>query len=99
MAPSVAVVGGGITGLSAAFHLARNLPPSARILLFERSNRAGGWLRSSPIAESKAHSAFTLESGPRTLRPNSLPVMELVGMLVTHGICEGHTRTILLLAV
>ncbi len=49
-APSVAVVGGGITGLVAAYRLRRLLGAHARIILLEGSERLGGKLRTVPLA-------------------------------------------------
>ena len=70
---NVLVLGAGITGLSAAYHLSRLLPPAtSRILLVERSPRVGGWLQSSNTRKPP------LEAGPRTLRPTSLAIIELV---------------------
>src|SRR5271168_2277268 len=42
---SVAILGGGITGLASAHYLARELP-KAQITLYEGSGRLGGWLQS-----------------------------------------------------
>lgn len=73
MSCSVAIIGGGITGLSAAFHLSRALP-TASIHILEKSDRLGGWLNSTPVSTT----GLALEAGPRTLRPNSLAIKELV---------------------
>src|SRR5690606_27570590 len=40
----VAVIGGGITGLTAAYYLARWLPASSRVTLYEGAGRLGGWI-------------------------------------------------------
>ncbi|KAJ2760150.1 oxygen-dependent protoporphyrinogen oxidase, partial [Coemansia nantahalensis] len=63
---AVTVLGGGITGLSAAWYLAQRLPPTARIALIEGSPRLGGWLRTDRRRASGAE--FLAEKGPRTLR-------------------------------
>ena len=47
---AVAVVGGGISGLVAAYRLRRSLGPAARIVVLERSSRLGGKLRTVPLA-------------------------------------------------
>jgi oxygen-dependent protoporphyrinogen oxidase len=47
---SVAVVGGGITGLAAAYRLRRLLGPVPRIILIEQSDRLGGKLRTVELA-------------------------------------------------
>jgi len=76
----VVILGGGITGLSAAFHLARK-HPTVQITLVEKSARFGGWVRSERI---KVHDSdgnrgsVLLEAGPRTIRPNAKSVLELV---------------------
>ncbi|MFF0813987.1 protoporphyrinogen oxidase [Rhodococcus sp. NPDC003318] len=47
---TVAVVGGGISGLTAAYRLRALLGPDARIVVLEESGRLGGKLRTVPIA-------------------------------------------------
>jgi len=89
---TVAVAGAGIAGLSAAHHLSRLLP-STRIVLLEREQRAGGWLRSvtaeteSPDwAEEDLSGSLLFEAGPRSIRPSGLAgwlTLELVRPLVT----------------
>ena len=80
---SVTVLGGGISGLSAAFHLARRFPARSgtRIVLVEKAPRLGGWIRAERVRveDTRGHRAdVVLESGPRTLRPNSNAILELV---------------------
>jgi oxygen-dependent protoporphyrinogen oxidase len=91
MAPPtrIAVIGGGLTGLSAAFHAARRFP-RAQVVLFERNQRIGGWVRShrveveAPAASGSENvkASILLECGPRTLRPavdgSGRAVLELV---------------------
>ncbi|KAH8105791.1 Protoporphyrinogen oxidase [Phellopilus nigrolimitatus] len=80
---SIAVLGGGITGLSAAFHLSRRFP-RARITLLEKSAREGGWIQSRRVDVKDAdgnRADVLLEAGPRTLRLNSGAVLELVNLL------------------
>jgi len=48
--PRVAVVGGGVSGLAAAYRLRRLLPPGARITVLEGSSRLGGALRTTELA-------------------------------------------------
>lgn len=50
LGPHVAVVGGGVSGLAAAYRLRRLLPPGARITLLEGSSRVGGALRTTELA-------------------------------------------------
>ena len=74
----VAVLGGGITGLTSAFYLSQAFP-SAKITVFETSDRFGGWVRSSKLDVGGKDVYF--EHGPRTLRPNdtnALATLDLV---------------------
>lgn len=71
----VVVVGGGITGLTSAFHVARKFP-STRVSLLEKESRYGGWLKSERVNVGNQH--VIVEAGPRTLRPNSFALLELV---------------------
>ena len=68
----VAVLGGGITGLSAAFSLSQRLPPSAyRIVLIEAQRQLGGWMGSErvPVYDTPESPKALFEAGPRTIRP------------------------------
>ncbi|GAB1863786.1 Protoporphyrinogen oxidase [Camponotus japonicus] len=60
------ILGGGISGLSAAYYAANNARNSA-ITLLEASNRVGGWIRSK-----RSPSGAIFEQGPRTIRPVGL---------------------------
>lgn len=77
---SIAILGGGLTGLSAAFHLSRRFPTTP-VVLINRDARFGGWVHSErlklPLANHE-DAAVLLEAGPRTLRPNAPGVLELV---------------------
>ncbi|KAK6340569.1 oxygen-dependent protoporphyrinogen oxidase [Orbilia brochopaga] len=66
---SVAILGGGITGLTAAYNL-RRYSPETKITLLEASPRTGGWVRTYTIPTAKGTIRF--ESGPRTLRPGTV---------------------------
>ncbi|KAF8338236.1 uncharacterized protein EI90DRAFT_2909240 [Cantharellus anzutake] len=86
---TITVLGAGITGLSTAFHLARFLPGSSRITLLEQRNTIGGWINSQKSllrADALTNTVgieqnVLLETGPRTLRPNNLALLELVNLL------------------
>ena len=67
-AKDIAVLGGGITGLTTAYHLARALP-DAKISIFERAGRLGGWVDSELIDVGPDESVL-FEWGPRSLRPD-----------------------------
>ena len=64
---SVAILGGGITGLVSAFELSGRRP-DLKITLFEGSNRLGGWLHSTSVDVGTGKVVF--EQGPRNLRPS-----------------------------
>ena len=75
---TVAVLGGGISGLSTAYYLARLAPSTTRILLIEGKERLGGWI------QSKRQEDVLFETGPRTLRPegvNGAILLEMVGFI------------------
>jgi oxygen-dependent protoporphyrinogen oxidase len=66
---SVAVIGGGITGLTAAWRLHRqNIP----VTLYEASGRVGG------VIKTVAQNGFLAECGPNTILETSAPVKSLV---------------------
>lgn len=78
---TIGILGGGISGLSAAYYLARFGPSSNKVVLIEGSKRVGGWVRSqrvgpgfypSPATAStrnKEQDGIVFEGGPRSLRP------------------------------
>ncbi|KAI0355823.1 Protoporphyrinogen oxidase [Trametes cingulata] len=83
---SVTIVGGGLSGLSAAFHLSRRFPAhtGTRITLVEKASRLGGWVRSERVRVKDQYgrqAEVLLESGPRTLRPASKAILELIHLL------------------
>ncbi|KAA0702801.1 Protoporphyrinogen oxidase [Triplophysa tibetana] len=59
----VAVVGGGIGGLSACHHLSKS-PNVSKVVLLEGSGRYGGWLNST-----RRDDGAVFELGPRGVRP------------------------------
>ncbi|KAK4005224.1 protoporphyrinogen oxidase [Daphnia magna] len=61
---TVAILGGGISGLAAAYKLSQIHPAPKRIVLFEAASRLGGWIHSS-----RNEDGVVYEHGPRTLRP------------------------------
>lgn len=67
---TVAVVGGGITGLTAAFHLASQ---GVTVRLFERSAQLGG-----PIRTERTPDGWLIEAGPNSLQESSRIVSTLI---------------------
>lgn len=65
---AIAVVGAGITGLSAAWKLAGN---GKRVVVYERRERVGGAIRSEREGE------WLLEYGPNTIQVKEPAIMEL----------------------
>ncbi|KAL7315995.1 oxygen-dependent protoporphyrinogen oxidase [Mucor circinelloides] len=89
---SIAVLGGGISGLSAAYYLARLAPASTKIVLIEGKDRLGGWIHSRRVAPGKysrdkvpqlsnEKDSILFEAGPRSLRPegpNGAILLEMI---------------------
>ncbi len=72
MVMKVAVLGGGIAGLSAAWNLARR----AEVTVYEAASRVGGWMDSTTTSNGAV-----FELGPRSLRTagaSARVAMELV---------------------
>ncbi|KAJ5125991.1 uncharacterized protein N7443_009031 [Penicillium atrosanguineum] len=75
---NLAVVGGGITGLTSAW-LASHNPKCTSVTLLEKEPRVGGWLQSEKVPVDGGHVLF--EYGPRTLRssfPGSMPLLTMM---------------------
>jgi protoporphyrinogen/coproporphyrinogen III oxidase len=69
------IVGGGITGLSAAWHLLKQ-NPKVKITLLEKENRLGGWIRTCN------EGGYLFEKGPRTFPFSRNPhLLELIRAL------------------
>ena len=64
----IAIVGGGISGLAAAWY-ARKKVPKAHITVYEASDRLGGWIQTKEIGE------FSFELGPRTFQVARCPLL------------------------
>lgn len=63
----VAVIGGGISGLSFSYFL-NKLRPDIKINIFESQNQPGGWIKSEYLQLKNEKQKVLLEKGPRTLR-------------------------------
>jgi len=66
---SVAIIGAGITGLTAAFYLKRKGVP---VTVYEAGARAGG------VIQSSRQNGFLAESGPNTILETSPKISELI---------------------
>lgn len=66
---SIAIIGAGITGLTAAFYLKRKGIP---VMVYEAGERTGGVIQSSRL------NGFLAESGPNTILETSLKISELI---------------------
>ncbi|KAK1600663.1 protoporphyrinogen oxidase [Colletotrichum navitas] len=66
----VAVIGGGITGLTTAHYLAKLLPETSNITVYEAANRLGGWIHTQEVdvEVNGQKNIVRFERGPRTLR-------------------------------
>lgn len=76
---NVAVIGGGLTGLTAAWRLVQD-PKCQKITLYEKSPQLGGWLQSERVEVGEGK-YVVFEHGPRTIRamqPAVLPMLDLV---------------------
>ena len=73
---NVAVIGGGITGLAAAFYLRKSLP-NARVMLFEGGSRLGGNIR------TERNGDFLIDAGPDSFlrtKPAALELCKELGL-------------------
>jgi protoporphyrinogen oxidase len=65
---NVAILGAGITALSAAYHLLLT-PNPPKITIYEKSDRVGGWLQSKYVDLKDGSGSVLFETGPRNIRP------------------------------
>ena len=89
------VIGGGVSGLSAAFYL-KTLVPSLHVTVHEASSALGGWIQTT-----RTDNGLVLEHGPRTIRPagpkgaNTLELVETLGLTSkVKPILYGHPSTL-----
>ncbi|SPO27876.1 related to HEM14 - Protoporphyrinogen oxidase involved in heme biosynthetic pathway [Ustilago trichophora] len=83
----IAVLGGGISGLTSAYRLAQQLPKHRYdVVLLEHQDRLGGWIQSERIGlpSGEEGGSALIEKGPRSIRPagySGLMMLELVRSL------------------
>jgi protoporphyrinogen/coproporphyrinogen III oxidase len=76
----ISILGGGISGLSAAFSIANRFK-NVKVKLFESTSRYGGWIKTE-----KRKNNVIFEAGPRTIRPkgiagnSTLELIEVLGL-------------------
>jgi protoporphyrinogen oxidase len=90
----IAVIGGGLTGITTAYYLGRWMP-QARITLYEANDRLGGWVHTDrrAVADGEGREGVVLfERGPRVVQPTTargqfddLVLYELAGQLGLGG--------------
>ena len=83
---SYAVLGGGVTGLSAAYFLRRKFP-HAKVTIYEASKRLGGWVDSETVQVDGGKVLF--EWGPRSLRPD----LSGPGKISAQLVCPSNARS------
>ncbi|XP_072548644.1 protoporphyrinogen oxidase [Salminus brasiliensis] len=80
MQKTVAVLGGGIGGLSACYHLSKSSQVS-KVVLLEASGRCGGWLSST-----RREDGAVFEHGPRGVRPAGAAGKHTLNMVCELGL-------------
>ncbi|KAI0117103.1 hypothetical protein F4814DRAFT_439621 [Daldinia grandis] len=85
----IAVLGGGITGLTTAHYLARHAK-NAHITVYDASNKFGGWVSGNLVSTNDKSDKILLQSGPRMLRsgpsPHKYDSLVLYDVLINLGI-------------
>ncbi|KAJ8930555.1 hypothetical protein NQ314_016636 [Rhamnusium bicolor] len=74
------VLGGGLSGLSAAYYLLKKLP-NKPIAIIEKSDRLGGWIKSNILNDG-----IIFEQGPRTIRPSGTPGINTLTLIDDLGL-------------
>ncbi|SNX86212.1 related to HEM14 - Protoporphyrinogen oxidase involved in heme biosynthetic pathway [Melanopsichium pennsylvanicum] len=87
----IAVIGGGISGLTSAYRLASQLPKDRYdIVLLEHQQRLGGWIQSERINLPSTTDGATalIEKGPRSIRPAGLAGLVMLELVRSLGLLE-----------
>lgn len=69
----IAILGGGLTGLTTAFYLTR-FHPGAKITIYETAERLGGWVDTERVdvkSDEGVPGTVVFERGPRTVAPQN----------------------------
>jgi oxygen-dependent protoporphyrinogen oxidase len=80
----IAILGGGIAGLSSAYFVSKTFP-KAQITLFEKGKETGGWIQSRRVeveGEDGKKGEVLFELGPRTLRNSTVTAGLVCGISV-----------------
>ncbi|CAO1631255.1 unnamed protein product [Parajaminaea phylloscopi] len=77
---TIAVLGGGLSGLTTTLYLSRLLPQH-RIILWETSDHLGGWVRSEKVHLPGSQGDAVLEAGPRSIRPKGAAGWRMIEMI------------------
>ncbi|PWN28427.1 Protoporphyrinogen oxidase [Jaminaea rosea] len=83
--PPIAVLGAGLSGLTTTLYLSRALP-HRRIILFEASQRLGGWVQSERLQLPSGKQSVLLEAGPRSVRPKGVSGWSTIETLHSLGL-------------
>nr|XP_027193662.1 protoporphyrinogen oxidase-like [Dermatophagoides pteronyssinus] len=88
MTKSIAIIGSGISGLSAAYYLLQksiqNGQKIGKIYLIEQRSRVGGWLHSKSIDNGQDY----FELGPRTISLNSYAGINCLSLVNSIGLAD-----------
>ncbi|KAJ8973512.1 hypothetical protein NQ317_000440 [Molorchus minor] len=79
------ILGGGLTGLSAAYYLLKRIP-NQKVTLVESSHRLGGWIKSNVLDNE-----VIFEQGPRTIRPQGKPGANTLSLIDDLGLSSKIT--------
>ncbi len=81
MKEKVIILGGGVTGLTSAWALARS-KPNSQVVLLESQSTPGGWIQSVRCPDGAVH-----EIGPRSMRFRYRAGKQALAM-VGHRVCS-----------
>ncbi|GAK68420.1 DUF185-domain-containing protein [Moesziomyces antarcticus] len=94
----IAVLGGGIAGLTSAYRLAQQLPQDRYdVVLLEQQSRLGGWIQSQRLslpsdASTSPSPTALVEMGPRSIRPAGYSGLVMLQLVQSLGLLERLLR-------